>query len=60
MRYAVQVATDTEETTYYPEEIDRMKKLLDVEISKSKSEELQIKKGRGRKKDQFRQESKIS
>ena len=31
MRYAVQVATETENTTYYPEEIDRMKKHLDVE-----------------------------
>ena len=25
MRYAVQVATETEKTTYYPEKIDRMK-----------------------------------
>ena len=42
MRYAVQVATDTEKTTYYPEEIDRMKEQLDVEKSKSNRK---IKKG---------------
>ena len=37
MRYAVQVATDTEKSIHYPEEIDRMKEQLDVEKSKSKS-----------------------
>ena len=40
MRYAVQVATEIEKTTYYPEEIDRMKKTtrrrkIEIKIEKS-------------------------
>ena len=59
MRYAVQVATETEKTTYYPEKIERMEKTTrrpEIEIEKNHKSKREGKKKKEKKKVQFRKE----
>ena len=60
MRYAVQVATETEKTTYYPAKIDRMEittRRRKIDIKNRKKSHIQ--EGRERKKVQVRQRSNV-
>ena len=60
VRYAVQVATDTEKITYYPEEIYSMKKTTRRRNIEIKIEKITNIKGKREKKVQFRRKIKKS
>ena len=60
MRYAAQVTTDTEKTTYYPGEIDRMKTHNSTSKNRNQNRKIKNQKGKREKKVQFRQACKKS
>ena len=53
MRYAVQAASKADNIAYDPDEIDGMKKQLDIEQSNSKLKNSRVKEGRERRKKNF-------